>query len=112
MNTTSVSLLQRLRLPDSQAAWERFVDLYTPLIFLWAVRAGLPAQDAGDLVQDVFTTLLQKLPAFDFGRGESFRAWLKTITLNRWRDLRRRAALRTHAGAEALENVPAPPAAE
>src|SRR5436190_11776880 len=112
MNTTSVSLLQRLHQPDSQAAWERFVDLYTPLIFFWAIRAGLPAQDAGDLVQDVFTTLLQKLPEFDYQREKSFRGWLRTITLNRWRDVRRRQAVRAHVGPEALDNLPAPAAAE
>lgn len=112
MNSTSVSLLQRLRQPDSQAAWERFVDLYTPLIFFWAVRAGMPAQDAGDLVQDVFTTLLQKLPEFDVQRDRSFRAWLRAVTLNRWRDARRRQAVRAHTGSEALADVPAPEAAE
>src|SRR5579884_1657537 len=112
MSDTPASLLQRLRQPDSRQAWERFVDLYTPLIFFWGVRAGLPAQDAGDLVQDVFATLLTKLPEFDYDRDRSFRAWLRTITLNRWRDLRRRQAVRAHAGSEALEHVAAPEAAE
>jgi hypothetical protein len=54
---TSVSLLQRLRQPHDKEAWERFVQLYTPLFFYWARRAGLREHDAADLVQDVFTTL-------------------------------------------------------
>src|ERR1700722_11673297 len=91
---TPASLLQRLRQPDEQGAWERFVDLYTPLIFFWACRMRLQAQDAADLVQDVFTTLLQKLPEFHYDPGKSFRAWLRTLTVNRWRDsLRRKAAV-------------------
>src|SRR5262249_17429911 len=31
MNTTPVSLLEQLRQPDDQGAWERFARLYTPL---------------------------------------------------------------------------------
>jgi len=38
MNTTSVSLLERLRQPTAQQAWQRFVDLYTPLLYYWACR--------------------------------------------------------------------------
>src|SRR5262249_22225128 len=47
MHTTSASPLEHLRLPGARAAWERFVDLYTPLLFssfvwgLLSVSAGL-----------------------------------------------------------------------
>ena len=41
MDTTSVSLLERLRQPTQHEAWTWFVDLYTPLIYYWARRAGL-----------------------------------------------------------------------
>jgi RNA polymerase sigma-70 factor (ECF subfamily) len=37
-------------------------------------------------VQDVFTTLVQRLPAFQYDEHKSFRAWLRTVTLNKWRD--------------------------
>jgi RNA polymerase sigma-70 factor (ECF subfamily) len=91
MNTTSLSLLQRLRRPGEPGAWERFVQLYTPLIYHWACRAGLQESDAADLVQDVFVLLLRKLPDFDYNRDGSFRAWLRTVTMNLWRTrLRRR----------------------
>jgi hypothetical protein len=33
MHTTPVSLLERLRQPDRQAAWDRFVELYAPFLF-------------------------------------------------------------------------------
>jgi RNA polymerase sigma-70 factor (ECF subfamily) len=89
MNTTSVSLLERLRQPDAQAAWERFVNLYTPLLFYWARRVGLQEPDAADLVQDVFALLVQKLPEFRYDRSLSFRSWLHTVLLNKWRELRR-----------------------
>jgi RNA polymerase sigma-70 factor (ECF subfamily) len=90
MPTTSISLLERLRLPHDQAAWERFVDLYTPLIYYWARRAGLQSADACDLAQDVFTTLLRHMPNFRYDHHKSFRAWLRTVTLNKWRERQRR----------------------
>ena len=64
MNTTSISLLERLRHPGQAEAWARLVELYTPLLYYWACRMGLPSQDASDLVQDVLVTLVQKLPQF------------------------------------------------
>jgi hypothetical protein len=36
MNTTPVSLLEQLRHAPSEAAWARFVHLYSPLLFGWA----------------------------------------------------------------------------
>jgi RNA polymerase sigma-70 factor, ECF subfamily len=97
MNTTSASLLHRLRDPAAQVAWERFVKLYTPLLLSWAQRAGLKGQDAADLVQDVFLVLVRKLPAFEYDASKGFRAWLRTITLNKWRDRVRQQAIRPGA---------------
>jgi RNA polymerase sigma-70 factor (ECF subfamily) len=86
MDTTSVSLLERLRGPDEAVAWSRFVELYAPLVHRWARRTGLQEADAADLTQDVFAALVRKLPEFRYDRGKSFRGWLKTVTLNLWRD--------------------------
>jgi RNA polymerase sigma-70 factor (ECF subfamily) len=96
MHTTHPSLLEQLRQPASPTAagpaWGRFVQLYTPLLFFWGRRLGLQEQDAADLVQDVFATLLQKLPDFRYDSGRTFRGWLRTVILNKWRDRRRRPA--------------------
>jgi RNA polymerase sigma-70 factor (ECF subfamily) len=93
VNTTSVSLLERLRQPGEAEAWDRLVELYTPLLYSWACRMGLQDQDAADLVQEVFTVLVQKLPEFLYDRDKSFRGWLRTILVNKWRDQCRRAAV-------------------
>lgn len=108
MDDTSPSLLHRLQHGTDAAGWERFVRLYTPLLLAWAKRAGVPDADAPDLVQDVFAVLWQKLPAFryDPARGR-FRGWLRTVTLNRWRELARRRTVPT-AGGDGLHDVPAP----
>ncbi len=92
MHTTSPTLLDRLRRPDDGAAWARFVGLYTPLLYYWLRRAGLQQEDASDVVQDVFLQLLQKLPEFAYDRRRSFRSWLRTVTLNKMRDRRKRRA--------------------
>jgi RNA polymerase sigma-70 factor (ECF subfamily) len=105
---TPVSLLQRLRhFPDPQA-WAQFVQLYTPLLANWAARAGIQEQDAADLIQDVFVLLLKKLPEFTYDPSKSFRAWLRTVALNKWRERFRQATLPVTAGAEALAEVADP----
>jgi RNA polymerase sigma-70 factor (ECF subfamily) len=109
MHTTQVSLLQRLRQPGDQEAWGRFVELYTPLLYHWARHAGLQEHDAVDLVQDVLTTLVQKMPGLVYDPQRSFRAWLRAVTLNRWRDTCKMRSRRpaTVDGA-ALANVEGP----
>jgi RNA polymerase sigma-70 factor, ECF subfamily len=102
MESTSTSLLARLKQPNQPLAWERFVELYTPLLFHWVRRAGLKHPDDADLVQDVLTVLVRKLPEFDYQRDKSFRAWLRTIAINKWRDQQRRRKVPLAEGAEGL----------
>jgi RNA polymerase sigma-70 factor (ECF subfamily) len=98
-------LLDRLRRDGSRQDWERFVDLYGPLLELWARRL-LPPDDAADLIQDVLLRVMQGLPSFAGAEDHSFLAWLRAVTLNRWRDLARRAAVRPRtADSAALEAV-------
>ena len=103
-HTTSPSLLERLRRPADQEAWSRFVRLYTPLVFHWACRMGLQGSDAADLAQEVFALLVQKLPQFVYDPGKSFRAWLRTVVVNKWRE-----RLRVRSGPDARgEDLPEP----
>ena len=107
MSTTPISLLERLAQPHDAAAWAQFVRLYTPLLFSWAQRTGLQEADAADLLQDVFAVLVVQMPAFRYQPGRSFRGWLRTVLLNRWRALqrKRRPAL---LGAEQLDDLAEP----
>jgi len=108
MTRTPASLLQRLREANAPEAWERLVLLYTPLIYTWARQAGLQESDAADLVQDVFVTLVQTLPSFDYDRRKSFRRWLRTITLNKWRDRQKKRQPATGDPAILQEELSAP----
>ena len=108
MVTTSESLLIRLSTdgPPDQTAWRRFVSLYTPLILTWARKMGLQDNDASDLVQDVLTRAFQKLPDFQYDQRKSFRAWLKTVTINRYREtIRRKSAQQSPASHSILEQL-------
>jgi RNA polymerase sigma-70 factor (ECF subfamily) len=107
MNSTPASLLQRVRQPGDQAAWGCFVELYFGLLLGWSRGLGLQEADAADLVQDVFTTLVRVLPTFNLDEHGSFRAWLRTVLLNRWRDWVRRRALQPKQAEEtALTALP------
>lgn len=106
MNTTPISLLERLRLPDEQQAWRRFVALYTPLLYHWARKVGLSAADAEDLVQDVLLVLVRKLPEFSYQPGKRFRGWLWTVLLHKYRENRRRLnSVAAPAGSKQLSDL-------
>lgn len=87
---TPSSLLVRVRGHDP-SAWARFVRLYGPVVFGWCLRAGLQPADAQDVGQEVFRAVVGAIGAFIHHReGGSFRAWLRTITLNKIRDFSRK----------------------
>ena len=93
MYTTPPSLLERIRNPGEDGAWERFVALYTPFIFGLARKAGADREAAADVVQDVFLLLTRKMADFQYDAQGSFRAWLRTVVQNRLHEIRRRRRL-------------------
>ena len=112
VDTTPVSLLERLRQPGERQAWQRFTELYTPLMYYWARRLGMQPSDAADLVQDVFAILIQKLPEFAYDRRKSFRSWLRTVMFNKWRDQQRRAEPPQQADEATFAELPGPDKAD
>lgn len=121
VSVTSTSLLERLRVGD-QESWQRLTKLYGSLVYSWCRQQRLQADDAADVVQDVFRAVADHLDQFQRDRpGDSFRRWLKTITNNRVRDHWRREKRRPKAvgGTEAQarmaeepDPVDAPPGAD
>jgi RNA polymerase sigma-70 factor (ECF subfamily) len=96
--TTSISLLERLRLEPDASSWERLVDIYTPLIRGWLGRQLRPCVDSDDLVQDVLAVVVRRLPEFQREpRTGAFRRWLRTITVNCLRDFWRAQRIRPAA---------------
>src|SRR5262245_4085081 len=84
---TSYSLLDQLCKHADADAWKQLVDVYTPVLRAWLRRYDvLSSADVDDLVQDVLLTLSKEMPQFrpSQERG-AFRAWLRTILVNRLR---------------------------
>ena len=83
---TLASLLQRVRERNDAAGWGRLVELYTPLIRTWVGRHVPQPDDVNDVVQQVFTVVVARLPGFVHnGRPGAFRHWLRSITVNHLR---------------------------
>ena len=98
MSETSASLLDQLRLRPDDESWQRLIAIYTPLIHGWLQRhARLHSEDADDVVQDVLSVLVKKLSDFERQRTGSFRAWLRTITVNCLRNFNRSGRVRPGA---------------
>lgn len=83
---TSVSLVQRVQANDA-VAWQRLVELYSPLVYTWCRQHGLSSHDAADVLQEVFRAVHRTVGKFRRERpSDSFRGWLWTITRNKVRD--------------------------
>jgi RNA polymerase sigma factor (sigma-70 family) len=107
--STSLTLLAQLRQRDQPDAWERFVQLYRPLLHTWAKRQGFQDADADDLTHEVLIKLMGALPHYVRGEKDSFRGWLYRLTANQCRDFCRRVATRPLPGADGLSGVPEEP---
>ena len=79
---TSLTLLERLRANEPDA-WQRMVQLYSPLVFHWCGRFGVRGADADDVAQEVFRQAVAHLGRFRREtEGDTFRGWLRGITRN------------------------------
>ena len=121
-NLTSLTLLERVKANDQQA-WQRLVDLYSPLVYHWCARWQVTGADADDVVQNVFLGVAGGIEKFQRpGPGDpsatggatsgAFRAWLGAITRNKLRDFseRRQRQPAAQGGSEAyrlLQELPA-----
>jgi RNA polymerase sigma-70 factor (ECF subfamily) len=79
---TSVSLLECLAGAPTEADWQRLHDLYRPLLRAWIGRAGVPASDVEDLVQEVLVVVFNEIAEFQRRGKGAFRAWLRKILAN------------------------------
>ncbi|MFO0843258.1 MAG: sigma-70 family RNA polymerase sigma factor [Gemmataceae bacterium] len=102
------SLLQNLCGRPAAADWERFVALFAPLLSRWGRRLGVPAGDLEDLLQEVFTLLVRKLPEFRYDPQRSFRGWLWTVFVHHAQAWRKRQAHALPLSAGQLEALSSP----
>jgi RNA polymerase sigma-70 factor (ECF subfamily) len=111
---TRPSLLVRLRDHQDQEAWQRFADLYAPLLYRYGRNHRLQDADAADLTQEVLRAVSGAIGRLDYDpqRG-SFRSWLFTLANRKLCDLltrqqRQQQAAGGSAAQERLDEVAAP----
>jgi RNA polymerase sigma-70 factor, ECF subfamily len=96
---TSLSLLDRLKVARADASdWGRLQDIYLPLITRWLCKIPGLSGEIDDLAQEVFLVMVRELPRFERQREGSFRSWLRRVTVNRVRSLRRQLQRKPLAG--------------
>ena len=84
LRDTSLELLRQVTIWADQPAWEKFSDLYRPLIHAYALRSGLTPEEAQELTQDLLLELAERLRQGEYDpHCGSFRNWL--FRLARWR---------------------------
>jgi RNA polymerase sigma-70 factor, ECF subfamily len=82
-SSISSTLLQRVKAQRPEA-WARLADLYGPVVYRWCRQTGVSRDDAPDLVQEVFAAVALHIGGFRHDRpGDSFAAWLRTVTRNK-----------------------------
>ncbi len=111
LGDVSSSLLLGLRVFDHRA-WQRLVNLYGPLVYVWCRDSGLKADDAADVGQEVFRAIARKIGGFRRDRpGDSFRGWSRTIARNKILDFLRRRSKQVNAagGSDAMNDLLAAP---
>lgn len=94
MPETPVSLLERLRDKPKDDDWQRWSDLYRPVLQRWLGHAGVRGEDVDEVIQRVFVTVWSEMSTFDRERVGSFRKWLRGVVRNRMFEVSREARRR------------------
>lgn len=86
---TRPTLLLRLRDSQDHVAWSQFVQVYSPLLYRFALHQGLQDADAADLTQDVLQAVARHIGTWEYDpRSGQFRGWLFTVARNKLHDFR------------------------
>jgi DNA-directed RNA polymerase specialized sigma24 family protein len=88
--TTSLTLLEGLRDPANQDAWQRFFDRYQPIVIGFAIKLGLTDADAQDASQNTMVSFVEayRQGAYDRRKGR-LRSWLFGIACRKVKDIQR-----------------------
>ncbi len=103
--STRSSLIQRVRRPEDQEAWGEFATNYGSVILRWCRNWQLQEADSHDLTQEILVRVWAKLPSFEYDAGQSFRAWLWTLSRHVFLDSARRKSFVTNLDQARVEDV-------
>lgn len=103
---TDIGHLNRLR-EGHEDAWATLYDLYRDRIIQQVLRMGGTPDIADEVVQAVFTQLIQSIQTFERRRDGSFRKWLSTSVYRRYLDI-----VKAHRRGVSIDECPPLPAPE
>lgn len=84
MDTTRVTLIQKVRDPRDSKAWEEFYALYGPLVYGYARKKGLSRDDAEDIRGQIMSAVVQQIASFEYDKAKGgFKNWLRRMTHNK-----------------------------
>jgi len=76
---TRATLIQRLKDWQDQSSWQDFFDTYWKLIYGVAIKGGLTAAEAQDVVQETYLAVWTRPDSYAAGAG-SLIGWLLGIS--------------------------------
>lgn len=101
---TDDDLIRACRSGNAEA-WERVLDKYERLVYSIPLNYGLSRDDAADVAQLTFTSLLQSLDSLH--EGSRLSAWLATVARrNTWRVIERGRRESTEEYGDVAETMP------
>ena len=107
MDTTRASLLIRIRDPDDSVSWSEFYQVYSPLIYRYALARGLNHADAEEIRSSCYETIVRHIPTFEYEKNKGgFKAWLRRMVTNRVIDLKRKKVALAGPDSQ-MQNIPA-----
>ncbi len=84
---TRPTLLLRLRDAQDHGAWTQFVEVYSPLVYRYALKRGLQDADAADVTQEVLRKVSKSIGQWNYDpRNGKFRGWLFTVARSKLAD--------------------------
>src|SRR5438309_6835555 len=101
---TRHSLLNRLKDLGDDASWKEFFDTYWKLIYAVALKSGLRAPEAEDVVQETVISVAKTINQYKYNPDVTFKGWLNHLVKRRVADHFRR-----HANSEPLADDLTPP---
>ena len=88
---TRMTLINQVKNPEDEAAWDEFCTFYWDLIINWARQLGCSNTLAKDIFQETIISLMRRFPDFEYNLEKGrFRSFLKTIVKRRIYDAYRK----------------------
>jgi RNA polymerase sigma-70 factor, ECF subfamily len=66
---TYPTLVLRIKDPQNAVAWDELIAIYRPVIYRLVRRKSLPHENAEDLVQAVFLSVVKAIDRWEHGGG-------------------------------------------